>query len=848
MSGGPTWLVLRSAFRRRVGTLLAVALTAALGAGSASAAFVAARRTDEAYTNFVRQNAISDVIVNPSLTTVEIGAAIRSLPGVTSVRTHSLLTATVSRTSAGPLIELIDVDSTLQVRGSVDGHYVDVDRPALTDGRMATGEREVFVSEDYRDALEVAVGRTLAVGDEIDMAFWWGGYENADVDPEEIVEPIGVETLRISGFGFLPDEVLPDELYPRQRLVVSSDIAARYGCTTQFRADMGPEEAYDAAYPHDCARSYDYYALALEPDAGGTSAVRDGFAEAADALTGQLPPFVQENAGFYYVAQERRAIDDSVDQTTRPTITMLVVFGAVAAGATLAILALAVARAMRRDDLRRRAWNALGATRRQSTRATAVPLALAAGVGLAGAALVAWLLSWVGPVGTVRSVDPSPGLAWEPGILVPVLAAFAVVALGTVWLLAARSARTTSLQLRAPAGRRLQRIVPRGRHPAVGVGVRAAVDPARVGENVAVLVGAVVAVAVGVAAVVFGTNLARVVDEPARYGWSWDVAVITGAGYGGVDVEHVDASLAGDPDIADHGFLGFDSSSRIADRPTTTLYGAVGDNVGFPVLGGRMPAAEGEVALGASTAGELGIVVGDVVDLASSLFDTIEVEVVGIVVLPSLGPFISDRAGLGRGAYLVMPAEAITADGVTMVSLQLRDGVDGESFLSSHLRTVNTWDVSGAPPYVRIDPVRPPEIVEITRLRSAPLILGGLLGAALVAGLALAIAVSVRDRRRELAVLRTLGFTGRELRATVRAQALSVIGVGIVAGGPIGIVAGHVGWTFFAEQLGVAADVRLAAWWLLTVALVALVVALGAAALPGWMASRISTAEILRNA
>ena len=140
--------------------------------------------------------------------------------------------------------------------------------------------------------------------------------------------------MRISGFGHLPDEVLPDELYERQRMLVSTDVAARYGCLASLAPEMGPEESFAAYYPPNCAWVYQYYVLSLDGGPGRVADVQGQFAEASTRLTEFLPQYVRENAGYYYVAEDRADLDEAVEQTTRPTITIMVVFGIVAATAT----------------------------------------------------------------------------------------------------------------------------------------------------------------------------------------------------------------------------------------------------------------------------------------------------------------------------------------------------------------------------------------------------------------------------------------------------------------------------------------------------------------------------------
>ena len=59
------------------------------------------------------------------------------------------------------------------------------------------------------------------MGDVVPVAFWSPSDEMLAA-PDQVVTPIGVERLRVVGVATLPDEVLPDELYPRERMIVSA--------------------------------------------------------------------------------------------------------------------------------------------------------------------------------------------------------------------------------------------------------------------------------------------------------------------------------------------------------------------------------------------------------------------------------------------------------------------------------------------------------------------------------------------------------------------------------------------------------------------------------------------------
>ena len=150
----------------------------------------------------------------------------------------------------------------------------------------------------------------------------------------------------------------------------------------------------------------------------------------------------------------------------------------------------------------------------------------------------------------------------------------------------------------------------------------------------------------------FGASLAELVDEPETYGWPWDVAVITGAGYGDTAIDVVDERLAQPDvrdDIVDHGFYSFDPAVLFGDRPAPVVFGWSGRTAGdFPVREGRAPTRAGEALIGEDTAERLGLAVGDAVAVESTEFGALDLEVVGVGVLPSLGPFVADRDRAGH--------------------------------------------------------------------------------------------------------------------------------------------------------------------------------------------------------
>ena len=105
---------------------------------------------------------------------------------------------------------------------------------------------------------------------------------------------------------------------------------------------------------------------------------------------------------------------------------------------------------------------------------------------------------------------------------------------------------------------------------------------------------------------------------------------------------------------------------------------------------------------------------------------------------------------------------------------------------------------------------------------------------------------AVRRRRRDLAVLRVLGLTGRQVRATVSWMAATVALAALAAGVPVGIACGRLAWEFFAGQLGVQAVTQVPAVPVAVLVASGLALAVAVAALPGARASRARPAAILR--
>ena len=414
---------------------------------------------------------------------------------------------------------------------------------------------------------------------------------------------------------------------------------------------------------------------------------------------------------------------------------------------------------------------------------------------------------------------------------------------------AATLARRPGLE-RLPRGARTAGLTRRLR-PAAALGVSAATTGPAAGV---VLVGGVVAVGIVAATTVFAGNVSTLLTQPARYGWPYDAAVVIGFGYGGGNEAVIEEALDR-PEVERWG--GASLGALSLDGLTVGGVAALSETHALapPVLEGRLPAGVDEVAVGAQTLTDLGIEIGDTVELESS-YGGRAARVTGTVVLPTIGPYESIRAESGLGAYLPdalyadLVAEAEESAGVEpgsleqvgfvgFVGIDLAEGVDPTAFLDE-LGDLRAWDNNDFNTLPVLEPLRPPALDEAATVQGVPVALGVMLAVAMAGGLALGVAAATRGRRRELAVLRALGCTGSELRSTVRWHAMAVAAVATVIGVPLGVSAGRVAARSFLLDLGVSDDVVVPVLGLALVSVAALVTGLlaslgpgrGAAALP----------------
>jgi len=148
---------------------------------------------------------------------------------------------------------------------------------------------------------------------------------------------------------------------------------------------------------------------------------------------------------------------------------------------------------------------------------------------------------------------------------------------------------------------------------------------------------------------------------------------------------------------------------------------------------------------------------------------------------------------------------------------------------------------------VQTTPDEEGNLANLGRAQAVPVGLAGILALATVATLVHTLVTSLRRRRRDLAILKTIGFVKRQVSGTVAWQATTLVAVGLGLGLPLGLATGRWAWSVFADQLGVISEPVVPVITALLAVPVAIVAANLIALIPGRLAGRTRPALVLRT-
>jgi predicted lysophospholipase L1 biosynthesis ABC-type transport system permease subunit len=510
----------------------------------------------------------------------------------------------------------------------------------------------------------------------------------------------------------------------------------------------------------------------------------------------------------------------------------LLVFAAIAAVVGLLTVLQAASRHIALSGDAERTFRGLGLSRQHRMFGLGGPCALAVVVGVAGGLAGAVAMSPWFPLSLARRAEVAPGFDADWAALGPVAAVLAAALLLVVaW--SSRRAVVLGTASGAASWPTRVRTAMRFTGPVATVGVTMALDPGRGRRSVpsrSALLGSLIGVAGVVGAGVFVASVEAGQDHPARYGWTWDSQP-------DLVVEHPEAVVTHMVDDPDLSAVAAVSCAPLRVDPET-LYGCAFDDwkgtTGAALTAGRPPAGPNEVALGAVTMERLGVSLGDAVPTGTGASLT----VVGQAVIPML-----DNAEPGQGAIL-------TGDGLTShreagggrnLLLTYADGTDR---VELERRLTDEYGVT----FTRYsEPQAPGRLLQLDAMTGSLAALAGFLAALGLLGLSHFLAVSMRRRRHDIAVLQSLGFVRRDVGLCVSWQAVTVAAFGVLAGVPIGVIVGRWAWLAAVGSVGMVDTPAVPLLTLVVVGVVAVVGAAALGAIPGWLASRRPPANALRS-
>lgn len=815
----------------------------------------AARRTQSSFSTFLATTNPSNLditVYSPSGGSsgdtnynAALTAAIARLPGVTHVAPGFEAVGAPLTSTGAPRIRVTGLAFPV---ASINGLFYSQDRMAVTQGRMASTKRadEIVMAPVVAKLLGFHVGQTIPFGFYSNAQGSQPGFGTAAVKPALRIN------LHLVGLAESSSQIVEDDVDTFPTFIPLTPTLAR-----ELLSLKGQEIAGALTFGIQTRR--------------GTSIVPAVEREIAHLI----PP------GVVYTYHALAPVTAKADRSLRPISIALGVFGAVTLLAAILVAAQLVARRFRIEVVDREVLRALGANPVDSLFDGLFGVESAIFVGTLVAAGIAVLLSPVAPLGPVRSVYPSPGIAFDWTVLgFGMLALFVSLTAIAVALAIASAPHRVALRprLRSGSGARIVGSVSRAGLPApTVVGVRMALEPGAGRSTVPVrsaLLGSILAVTLVVTTVTFGSSLQTLVSSPALYGWNWSY-MLNPIGSGGGNVPQVAFTLLHrDRYVAAYSGASYDDV-EIDGQAVPFLIENAGAAVTPPILSGQPVTAAHQVVLGASTMAALGKHVGEYVTLnygsaADQPFyiPSTRLRIVGTATFPAIGyaSTVSDHTSMGTGALLanqVLPPAFVDAldggssslDGPNLALIRLKPDAPPRAAFASLQRIARAADqaFANAPGGAAGNAIvvqgvqRPAEIVNYKTIGVTPVLLVSGLALGAMAALALTLLASVRQRRRDLALLKTIGFVRRQLAGAVAWQATVAALVGIVVGLPLGVIAGRWLWTLFAEQIYAVPYPTVPVVSLVLVGVGTLVLANVIAAVPARTAARTPTALLLRS-
>jgi hypothetical protein len=355
------------------------------------------------------------------------------------------------------------------------------------------------------------------------------------------------------------------------------------------------------------------------------------------------------------------------------------------------------------------------------------------------------------------------------------------------------------------------------------------------------LVGAIVGVLGVVGCFTFRAGLADAAADPQRSGVVWNFMV--GSGEGPLTPKQLGTVMA-DRDVAAvlHGVWYRAVRIHGVTTPTFAITTLKGD-IAPVVLTGHAPRTRDEIAFGPGTLHDLKLHVGERIRVGNS--PARDVTIVGTALLPATSHTDYDQSGWMTAdgvRSLVGPIGKLDTNGYEDYAfIRWKPGVSHAAAQKTLLKQFGNGELYSLPAAL------PTAVVSLGDVRSLPVALGVFFGLLASATVAHALVTTVRRRRHELAIMRSVGFTRSQSRIAIAWQATLIAAAGLIIGVPLGVVTGRLVWRWLAHNFPVVYVPPVAAVAVVLVVPAAIALANLLAAWPARSAARIRPAEALRT-
>jgi ABC-type lipoprotein release transport system permease subunit len=575
-----------------------------------------------------------------------------------------------------------------------------------------------------------------------------------------------------------------------------------------------------------------------------------------------LPRFDAEmsalgSAGVEFTQNEQQQAT-SIESSIHPQAVGWWILAALAALVGLAVVGQGLARQSLVESEDFPTMAAIGADRRQLFALGMARNLVVALAGAAGAVIVATAMSPIAPLGEARIAESSTGIAFDGPVLVLGALGTMVVVLGLGIVPALRAANALRRDDRSVTARPstvMRYLAATGAPPSAVIGVRNAVERRSGGSPIPVgsaFLGTLLAVIALCGTAVFGASLSHLTATPRLYGDTFQLNF--NDQFGGGPYPSLLKSLEQNKAVT-----GITEGIGITEITVNKVL--VGGIAGTAIRGqlllstvsGHLPRANNQIGLGATTMRQAGAHVGSLVSVTvsspSGRKRTVPFRVVSEIAFPVLAGAVSLGTGAafttsgyeaatcpsGPGQSACRQAVVGTSDGGVLASVV--SGPRGQAAINQILnanRSITTLAIT------------PTSLINFGEAVNFPLIFGAVLAVFGAATLLHLLVVSVARRRREVGLLKVVGFVNGQVVSAVAWQASTLALGGVIIGLPLGVVVGRAVWLAFAGTLGVVPVSVVPIWLLVALAGGVIVVANLIAIAPALVATRSKPGELLR--